>query len=187
MTGNAEDFKQFLERIFLDSLATLKKTGSLNPSFFLVLKNKIEAYIPENPMIMNSVSGKQALAGLLQERVNKGDVLAVISTMDAYISESTEKGNSLSVEVYTAFLADLGAKKMAELGLCSRREVILVTLQSEDFHLTRGAYYKRSKEKIEVQESFSKEHKGSEIQGHLFFFNKGNQTDSQQKKDTTIN
>jgi hypothetical protein len=142
-----EQLKELAEAILTLGVDLLKeRRGDLPAMFHLVKLDGSHEIIEIEGDLINRSDVKETLARRIRERVAAGELQAVALLSDTFVGRMTEENEKIRRRL------GLNVEQSAALGLCERREAVMVALDSPTFRQVITQFYKREDGRIELSE-----------------------------------
>lgn len=153
MTPETLEACRKLARMALDKARrSLEDTGSVAPVFLVEYDNSIEVFELHGAAgdALNSGPDKDKLFHILRRFAHEVDATAVVICTEAWLGEQTEAGARISPEEFQKLSMRIGFNGALDLGLITRREVIMTSVQTREGALTVSLPFTRDEENCVV-------------------------------------
>jgi hypothetical protein len=139
-----DEIREMARGIMARALEELKTTESVEACFYLITSAYgIEVHVLVGESV-NDAGFKTRVSQMIRQRVQRGDIVGVIYVADTFWSK-------VKPDAYRAIRAlKLGVEEAAAMGLCTKHEGVLMTLESPLTQETITQEYRRIEKTIEL-------------------------------------
>lgn len=124
---NAEEFGLWL---LDEARKDLEKDGSFLPKAMIAYRDDQRDFMMIDPAIMNDEKQKAGFFRMLRQKAVEGDALAVVFLSDTYVGTQTKAQMEKRQFIEERLGIRMNVEQMHKIGLCDKREAILLTVQT---------------------------------------------------------
>ena len=125
--------------------ASLEEFGTVTPIFIVEYDNSLEVFELKGAAAeaMESGPAKDTLFSLLRTFAHSVNASCVVIATEAWLGEATDLGKALPQEQFNRLAAEKGFEAAVQMGLITRCEAVIVSVQSREGAMTLSAPFTR--------------------------------------------
>jgi hypothetical protein len=167
MSGIPEHIESLAESLLADAVRDMKKKGSIVPRVFVVGAGRTALFIIEGSVV-NSGRQKDALVDRVKACCKDIDAQATVFLSDSWTGDQTSEQRRKTQIVETMLGQSLGIEAMSKAGLCTKREALMVIIQTKSEKKIIRQHYRREGGQILIEERTTlNSDAGHEMEGRM--------------------
>jgi hypothetical protein len=139
-----DELRGLVDGIFAASVRQLQETGDLMQKIHVIKHDGSIDVIVLGGDITNNAGAKSVLGRILHQRVEAGDVEAIIMASDVFWAQISDENQKIRVAL------GLNVEQSAAAGLCEMQEAVVVTVETPIWCHTMRQNYRRVGDRIEL-------------------------------------
>lgn len=167
-----EEAKEMAKNAMESAKKKLVETKSFEPVFHFACRHNDIVIVPVPGEAMNNRHTKARLGRLMKELAKERDAVAVIFLSDAYMG-IVKKDKFKEAEAIIREHPEYGVAKMEEMGLVTKRECIMMCVETPIYYAIGRQYYRRKlggRPVLEEYQEQTSETSGFRGEGNFFGF-----------------